>query len=74
MTLAATPASGAEAQLEVLETKVRQLLARSRKSREAVDTENARLRQELAEAERERGEVRRRIERLVKQIDSLSGE
>ena len=74
MTLSAPSASSAETQLEVLETKVRQLLAQARKSREAADAENTRLRQQLAEAERERGEVCRRIERLLKQIDSLSGE
>ena len=76
----------AEAQLEALESKVRralEVLAQSRKSREASqvnDRENARLREQLAEqsrqsaeAERARTEVRRRLERVVKQIDVLTG-
>lgn len=76
----------AEAQLEALESKVRRaldVLAQTRKSREASqvnDRENARLREQLGEqsrqsteAERARAEVRRRLERLVKQIDVLTG-
>ena len=76
----------AEAQLAALEGKVRRaldVLAQTRKSREASqvnDRENARLREQLSEqsrqsteAERARTEVRRRLERLVKQIYVLTG-
>ena len=76
----------AEAQLAALESKVRRaldVLAQTRKSREASqvnDRDNTRLREQLseqsrqsAEAERARAEARRRLERLVKQIDVLTG-
>jgi len=72
-----TPPSSVEEQLESLENKIERtlaLLADTRQARKDLEAENARLRRELAESERERGEVRRRIERLLKQVDSLAGE
>jgi chromosome segregation ATPase len=38
------------------------------------EAELAELRQQLAAAQRERGEVRQRVEKLLRQIDSLSGD
>lgn len=80
----APTSSEAETQLELLEEKIQralELLAQARKAREAAEREAARLRAELAdktrqwnESERERSEVRRRIERLLKQIDTLTDE
>lgn len=72
-----TPASTVEEQLESLENKIERtlaLLADTRQARHDLEGENVRLRRELAESERERGEVRRRVERLLKQVDSLAGE
>jgi chromosome segregation ATPase len=69
MPLTSPPENAAETQLETLESKVLRALALLTEARQ----ENARLRKELAEAERERGEVRRRVEHLLKQIDSLAG-
>lgn len=72
-----TPSSSVEEQLESLENKIERtlaLLADTRQARKDLEGETARLRRELAESERERGEVRRRIERLLKQVDSLVGE
>lgn len=68
-------ADGAES-LEALEEKIEralEVLAHSRKAREKAEEENSRLRRQLADTERDKSEVRRRIERLMKQIDSLSG-
>ncbi len=70
----ALAAGSGETQLEALETKVRQFVAQVRKSQEAAEADNDRLRKQLADDEKTRGEVRRRMERLLKQIDSLSGE
>ena len=66
-----------ESQLDALESKIQRalaLLSESREARHGLEAEISRLKRELAEGERERSEVRRRLERLVKQIDSLSGE
>lgn len=71
------PASSVEEQLENLENKIERtvaLLADTRQARKDLEGENARLRRELAESERERSEVRRRVERLLRQVDSLAGE
>ena len=67
----------AESQLDALESKIQRalaLLSESRETRKELEAENSRLKRELAEGERERSEVRRRLERLLKQIDSLAGE
>ena len=69
--------SGVEDQLENLEGKIERtltLLADNRQARKDLETENARLRKELSEGDRERGEIRRRVERLLKQVDTLAGE
>jgi len=63
MTLTAAAGSAAETQMEALEAKVHLALE-----------ENARLKQELAEHDRERQEVRTRMERLLKQFDALTRE
>lgn len=71
------PPSSVEEQLENLESKIERtlaLLADNRQARKDLESENARLRRELAESERERSEVRRRVERLLRQVDSLAGE
>ena len=71
------PPSSVEEQLETLENKIERtlaLLAETRQARKDLEAETSRLRRELAESERERGEVRRRVERLLKQVDSLAGE
>ena len=77
MTLTAPAASAAESQLEALEKKIHRAL----ESLSAARAENVRLKQELAErdrrlaaGEREREDVRQRVERLVKQVDSLAKE
>jgi hypothetical protein len=74
MTLTAPAASAAELQLEALESKVHRALEMLSQAR----AENARLREELSARdrqsgtlERERQEVRQRVERLVKQVDAL---
>ena len=67
----------AESQLDALESKIQRalsLLSESRETKKELEAENGRLRRELADGERERAEVRRRLERLLKQIDSLAGE
>jgi septal ring factor EnvC (AmiA/AmiB activator) len=72
-----TPANSAEEQLEDLERKIERalaVLADTRQARKDLEAENSRLRRELAESDRERSEVRRRLERILKQIDSLASE
>jgi hypothetical protein len=59
-----------ETQMEALEAKIHLALEKLAKARE----ENARLKQELAEYQRERGEVGSRMERLLKQFDALTKE
>jgi predicted nucleic acid-binding Zn-ribbon protein len=70
MTLTAPAGSAAETQMEALEAKIHLALEKLAKARE----ENARLKQELAEHERGRQEVRMRMERLLKQFDAVTRE
>ena len=75
VTITATAGSAAELQLEALEAKIHKALEKLTHARE----ENARLKQELAErdrllaeSQRERQEVRHRLERMLKQVDALT--
>ena len=77
MSLTTPAASAAESQLEVLESKIHRTL----ESLAAARAENARLKQELADRDRhlhdlqrERQDVRQRVERLMKQVDALAKE
>ncbi len=68
-------ASAAETHLEALEAKIHKTLEKLAQARD----ENARLRQLLAEreqqiqlAQRERQDVRGRVEKLLKQVDAMT--
>lgn len=75
MTLSPPAASAAESQLEALESKIHRTL----EMLSAARAENARLKLEIAdrdrqlnEVQRERQDVRQRVERLLKQVDALT--
>ena len=77
MTLTAPAASAAESQFEALENKIHRTL----ELLSAARAENARLKKDLADRDRqlsevqhERQDVRQRVERLLKQVDSLTKE
>lgn len=68
MSLTSTADSAAESQLEILESKIHRTLELLTQAR----AENSRLKQELAERDKERQDVRHRVERLLKQVDALT--